>query len=144
MKKLRGSKSKLVEEEMSLMAEEAKTKSKQRSIWSVMIDPTLFMPLLLVCALQAGQQMSGINVVFYYSVSIYEAAGLSTESANWANLGAGIITIITASTSPFIMAKLNRRPVILVSCTLCGIFLTLLTVIVYFIVSNSIFIRFYR
>lgn len=34
-----------------------------RSMWSVIADPTLRLPLILVCALQGGQQLSGINAV---------------------------------------------------------------------------------
>lgn len=34
-----------------------------RSMWSVITDPTLRLPLILVCALQGGQQLSGINAV---------------------------------------------------------------------------------
>lgn len=34
-----------------------------RSMWSVIADPTLRLPLVLVCALQGGQQLSGINAV---------------------------------------------------------------------------------
>lgn len=34
-----------------------------RSLWSVVRDPTLTLPLVLVCALQGGQQLSGINAV---------------------------------------------------------------------------------
>lgn len=36
---------------------------KQRSLWSVLTDPSLRLPLILVCALQGGQQFSGINAV---------------------------------------------------------------------------------
>lgn len=33
------------------------------SIGRVLVDKTLLLPLLLVCSLQAGQQLSGINAV---------------------------------------------------------------------------------
>ena len=38
-------------------------KPKERTIWSVLTDRTLLLPLVLVCALQGGQQLSGINAV---------------------------------------------------------------------------------
>lgn len=48
---------------------------KQRSLWSVITDSTLTLPLILVCALQGGQQLSGINAVdeFFELISITHA-----------------------------------------------------------------------
>uniref|UniRef100_A0A182QGP1 Major facilitator superfamily (MFS) profile domain-containing protein n=1 Tax=Anopheles farauti TaxID=69004 RepID=A0A182QGP1_9DIPT len=62
-----------------------------RSFWSVLRDPTLTLPLVLVCALQGGQQLSGINAVFFYSVSIFESVGFSSTAAKFANLGVGAL-----------------------------------------------------
>jgi MFS transporter, SP family, solute carrier family 2 (facilitated glucose transporter), member 3 len=48
-------------EEMNVAANEGT--QEKRSLWSVIRDPTLLLPLVIVCALQAGQQLSGINAV---------------------------------------------------------------------------------
>lgn len=45
------------------MQTEAANQTEKRSLWSVLRDPTLFLPVVLVCALQGGQQLSGINAV---------------------------------------------------------------------------------
>lgn len=68
-------------------------------------------------------------------MSIFEKAGLSLENAKWANLGAGCINLFTAGFSPLLMTKCNRRPLILWSCIVSGVFLTILTFIVQYIVS---------
>lgn len=73
--------------------------------------------------------------VFFYSVSIFKFAGLSTTNAQWANLGAGCINLFIASFSPLLMAKCNRRPLAMWSCFVSGIFLTVLTFVVSYIVS---------
>lgn len=88
------------------------------------------MPVILVCVLQGGQQLSGINAVSYYSVSIFESAGLSTTNAKWATLGAGCVNFIASACSPFIMERFNRRPIILTSCFCTGIVLVLLAIVV--------------
>lgn len=36
---------------------------EKRGILSIIKDPTLLLPIILVCALQGGQQLSGINAV---------------------------------------------------------------------------------
>uniref|UniRef100_A0A182JY07 Major facilitator superfamily (MFS) profile domain-containing protein n=1 Tax=Anopheles christyi TaxID=43041 RepID=A0A182JY07_9DIPT len=108
-------------------------KPKERSILSVLRDPALLLPLILVCALQGGQQLSGINAVFFYSVSIFESVGLSSTDAKFANLGAGCLNLFVAFFSPILMAKFNRRFLALTSCAMCALFLFCLTFIVFFI-----------
>lgn len=50
--------------EINLMENEANFQTEKRSLWSVITDPSLLLPLILVCALQGGQQLSGINAVY--------------------------------------------------------------------------------
>lgn len=126
----------LINEELQSMENEAVFQSEKRSLLSVLRDPKLFLPVILVCALQGGQQLSGINAVFYYSVSIFERAGLNSTNAKWANLGAGCINLFIASFSPYLMAKVNRRPLAFWSVFISGVMLTILTVIVSLIVSK--------
>lgn len=132
LKRLRGNNEMdRVNHELEAMETEAITQSQTRSIWSVITDPSLLMPVILVSALQGGQQLSGVNAVFYYSVTIFTNAGLSATNAKWANLGAGCINLLTAFFSPLIMDRLNRRPVILLSCFVSGIFLVILSFVIY-------------
>lgn len=86
-----------------------------------------------------GQQLSGINAVFYYSVSIFQAIGFTKSNAEWANLGAGFLNLLVSFYSPVLMEKVNRRPLILTSCIGCGIFLTLLSLFYGFAQHSSIF-----
>lgn len=119
-----------VNDELDTMALEASSQTETRSLWSVITDKKLLMPIILVCALQGGQQLSGVNAVFYYSVVIFQNAGLSAANAKWANLGAGCVNLLTALFTPLIMKKFNRRPVIMGSCFFAGVFLVILTFVV--------------
>lgn len=125
--------------ELFAMEQEARTQADTRSIWSVLTDRTLLLPIVLVCALQGGQQLSGVNAVFYYSVSIFQKAGLSASNAKWANLGAGVCNLLTACSGPKVMEKCNRRPVIFYSCLVSGIFLVLLSVVFHYVDAVSWF-----
>lgn len=60
---LRNNQSKMVEAELKLLYQESLTQTDKRSILSVLRDPTLLLPVILVCSLCFGQQMSGINAV---------------------------------------------------------------------------------
>nr|XP_040221522.2 solute carrier family 2, facilitated glucose transporter member 3-like isoform X1 [Anopheles coluzzii] len=104
-----------------------------RSLWSVVRDPTLTLPLVLVCALQGGQQLSGINAVFFYSVSIFESVGFSSQAAKFANLGVGCLNLFASLFGPLLMARCNRRTLCLLSCSSCAIILFVLTLSIHFI-----------
>lgn len=47
------------------MQKEVEQLTEKRSIWSVLTDRTLILPVLLVCALQGGHQFSGVNAVSF-------------------------------------------------------------------------------
>lgn len=52
-------------EELELMepASDLRTVDENSGLLSVLRDPKLLLPLVLVCAMQGGQQLSGINAV---------------------------------------------------------------------------------
>nr|XP_033334637.1 solute carrier family 2, facilitated glucose transporter member 1-like isoform X1 [Megalopta genalis] len=98
---------------------EMKTTAEPWTMKRILKDPCLKLPLFLVCLLQFGQQMSGINVVFYYSNSIFLHAGLGETGAELATLGTGVANIAMALISVPVMSSLNRRGVLLTSTYLC-------------------------
>lgn len=57
---------KLIDEELNQLESEAKNQTKPRTMWSVIRDSKLTLPLIIVCFMQSGQQLSGINAVRIY------------------------------------------------------------------------------
>ncbi|XP_031849287.1 solute carrier family 2, facilitated glucose transporter member 3 isoform X2 [Nomia melanderi] len=98
---------------------EAKGTAEPWTLKRILKDPSLKLPLFLICLIQFGQQMSGINVVFYYSNSIFLNAGLGDTGAELATLGTGVVNIIMALVSVPVMSSLNRRGVLLTSIYSC-------------------------
>lgn len=129
----------LIHDELTTMELEAATQSDTRTIWSVITDPKLLLPVVLVAVLQGGQQLSGVNAVFFFSTNIFQSAGLSLSSSQWATLGVGCLNLFIAFFSPTLMQYCNRRPIILGSCFVSGIFLLLLTIVVTYIDAVSWF-----
>ncbi|XP_073811201.1 solute carrier family 2, facilitated glucose transporter member 1-like [Musca autumnalis] len=129
----------MINHEIEEMEQEANAKVQTRSFGSVLKDPALLLPLIIVCAFQGGQQLSGINAIFYYSVSIFEKAGLSTTDAEWANLGAGCLNLATSFLGPILMSRINRRPLMMFSSSLCACFLFALAFVLYYIEAASWF-----
>lgn len=109
------------------------------SIRQVFKEPTLRLPLILVCSLQLGQQLSGINAVFYYSNVIFMSAKLDPVTAQHATIGTGVINLGMAVISVKMMSLFGRRILLLIS-----LYLTLLSLVIMTIsiaISNNVSIK---
>lgn len=130
--RLRNTREELLDHELQeLRLEQQDNNLNQGDNWSivrVLCDKTLLLPLLLVCSLQAGQQFSGINAVFYYSVGIFQTAQLSLENSQLATIAAGCCNLLMAIISIPVMAKFNRRPLLNLSLITTIVFLIVLGV----------------
>ncbi|CAH2018082.1 unnamed protein product [Acanthoscelides obtectus] len=75
---IRGVQKELLIDEIESLKIEADENRKNAGVsiglGKVITDRSLLLPLTLVCSLQAGQQFSGINAVFYYSTDSFKAA----------------------------------------------------------------------
>lgn len=60
---------------------------------------------------------------------------MSSQAAEWANLGAGSLNLATSLLGPFLMAKIDRRPLMLMSSLVCSFFLLSFALMLNFIVS---------
>lgn len=127
----------LHEDEIISLQEELAMRST-RSTWSirhVLNEPTVRLPLFLVCLMQFGQQISGINAVFYYSNTIFLEAGLGITGAQYATLGTGVANIAMAVISVPVMSLFSRRKALFLSCYLCVGCLVTLCISIVLIVS---------
>ncbi|XP_070522345.1 solute carrier family 2, facilitated glucose transporter member 1 isoform X2 [Cardiocondyla obscurior] len=111
----------LLQSEITSLQEELAMRSTSETwdIKRVLKEPTVRLPLFLVCFMQFGQQLSGINAVFYYSNTIFLGAGLGITGAQYATLGTGVANIGMAVISVLIMSLFSRRKVLFLSCYLC-------------------------
>ncbi|KAL0894233.1 hypothetical protein ABMA27_014245 [Loxostege sticticalis] len=120
LSRLRGVSTSVLNEDLDLLREEARA-SEAASLsgeqhWSmirVLKDPRLRLPLLLTCTMQAGQQTSGINAVFYYSQTIFKQAGLNETNSQYATIACGFINVCTAVLMLYMLPKVGRRPLLL-------------------------------
>ncbi|KAM8714314.1 hypothetical protein ACLKA7_014444 [Drosophila subpalustris] len=130
---------KLIEQEIAEMEVESNDNSQSSGFCDVLRDPRLLMPLIIVCSFQGGQQLSGINAIFYYSVSIFTKAGFSEPNAQWANLGAGCLNLSISLLGPLLMATCRRRTLMMLSSSLCAVFLFCIAFVLFYIESVSWF-----
>lgn len=79
LREIRGShKSNIIRDEIRLMANEINERTEKRSIWSILKDPMFLLPIVLVCCLQGGQQLSGVNAVSTSLIVIIKENQLTT------------------------------------------------------------------
>ncbi|KAF6206823.1 hypothetical protein GE061_018059 [Apolygus lucorum] len=69
-------------------------------------------PLIIMCLLHASQQLSGVNVVVYYSTQIFRSAHLSETNAQLATIGVGLINMLTTFVSLFLVEISGRKPLL--------------------------------
>ncbi|XP_075969950.1 solute carrier family 2, facilitated glucose transporter member 1-like isoform X2 [Anticarsia gemmatalis] len=144
LSRLRGVSTSVLTEDIELLREEVRCSEQAAragdSNWTMMKvlrDNRLRLPLLLACSMQAGQQTSGINAVFYYSQTIFIQAGLSEKSAQYATIGSGFINVCTAVLMLKLLPKFGRRPLLLGSIAAAALLLAGLTVCMMFMNAVS-------
>ncbi|PZC84700.1 hypothetical protein B5X24_HaOG204248 [Helicoverpa armigera] len=122
LSRLRGRSPSLLSDDLELLREEVRcgeaatlNGEQEWSMIRVLTDKRLRLPLLLACTMQAGQQTSGINAVFYYSQTIFKQAGLTEKNSQYATIGCGFINVCTAVLMLKLLPRYGRRPLLLAS-----------------------------
>ncbi|EDW01831.1 solute carrier family 2, facilitated glucose transporter member 3 [Drosophila grimshawi] len=118
--RLRGSKFDL-QQEIGVMEQEAAGKCRSRSLGEVLKDKRMLLPLVLLCAYQGGQQLTGCSSIFYYSADLFRSSGLSPIAIEWLVLAVGNVNLLMSLLNPLLMANFNRRTLMLLSSFLCAL-----------------------
>ncbi|XP_062822197.1 solute carrier family 2, facilitated glucose transporter member 11 isoform X1 [Anolis carolinensis] len=84
--------------------------------------------VLFIVLLTCGQQLSGINAIYFYVGSVFEQAGIPKEKIPYATLGTGACECLTALTCGFLVESMGRRALILGGYTLMTVWCGLMTV----------------
>lgn len=67
-------------------------------------------------------------------MSIFRKAGISDQAAELANLGAGSLNLAISLLGPILMARVNRRSLMLFSTSFCCLFLLSFALMLFYIV----------
>lgn len=138
--RLRNMDSSLLENEIRHLNQEA-VSARRTDDWTisrVLADPTLRLPLILVVCMQASQQLSGVNAVFYYSNVIFDKAGLNKSQSEYATIATGVINASMAIIAVPIVSNFGRRVLFLFSCYSALSCMLILCIAIVFIVSTTI------
>uniref|UniRef100_A0A8C5MFY5 Solute carrier family 2, facilitated glucose transporter member 5 n=1 Tax=Leptobrachium leishanense TaxID=445787 RepID=A0A8C5MFY5_9ANUR len=84
--------------------------------------------LITIVVLNMGQQLSGINAVYYYADSIYATAGVSEDAIQYVTVGTGSVNVLMTVAAIFIVDSWGRRALLLVGFGTCCVSCVVLTI----------------
>ncbi|XP_006819906.1 solute carrier family 2, facilitated glucose transporter member 1-like [Saccoglossus kowalevskii] len=90
------------------------SKEPKVGVKGLFTNPNYRMPLLISVVSHAGQQLSGVNAIFFYATEIYEMIWPNNPSAvEYATVGTGAINVFMTIVSVFIIEKTGRRKLLI-------------------------------
>jgi sugar porter (SP) family MFS transporter len=108
--KVRGTKD--VQQEIGKIGETVKTQTKGLAQFKSSI---LKYPLIVGLGLAIFQQITGVNTIIYYAPTIFQFAGLSSDTAAIAaTTGVGAANLIVTAIALILVDRVGRRPLLLV------------------------------
>ena len=78
-------------------------------------------------ALAALQQLVGINVIFYYGATLWEAVGFTAQDSLQINVISGVINILGTLVAIALVDRVGRKPLLLIGSA--GMTVTLATLV---------------
>ncbi|CAF1454253.1 unnamed protein product [Adineta ricciae] len=101
----------LIDAELDEIEREEATVARQNiSIYEMFVLYRYRWPLLTSTALNAVQQLSGINTVFFYSNETLSNIGFVDDKVYWGVLSTGIVNLIMTATAVKFVEIFGRRP----------------------------------
>jgi SP family facilitated glucose transporter-like MFS transporter 8 len=94
--------------------EESQDADNEKVSWRDFTKQELYLPLRVSVGLMIFQQLSGINVIMFYTVSIFQSAGYK-ESGNLATVVVGIVQFVITIVACMLMDRAGRRVLLFIS-----------------------------
>lgn len=90
------------------------------SVWKLFVTRSMRWQLTSIIILMAGQQLSGVNAIYYYANPIYGSTGIQPDHIQYVTVGTGAINVVATLVSVFVVELLGRRFLLLLGFLLCG------------------------
>ncbi|NXL70726.1 GTR5 protein, partial [Leptocoma aspasia] len=118
-----------VDDEIQEMYQEDRSEKEegQFSVLSLFTYRGLRWQLISIIVMMGGQQLSGVNGVFYYADRIFESAGVPSNSIQYVTVSIGAINVIMTGLAVLIVESLGRRILLLAGFVLCSASCAILT-----------------
>ncbi|XP_055078775.1 solute carrier family 2, facilitated glucose transporter member 1a isoform X2 [Periophthalmus magnuspinnatus] len=119
-----------VDEELSEMrVEDQSERAEGRlSVLALLSKRSLRWQLISIVVMNMGQQLSGVNAIYYYADSIYATAGVKPNDIQYVTVGTGAVNVFMTIAAVFIVEATGRRLLMLSGFGICCVACVLLTV----------------
>ncbi|XP_069804820.1 solute carrier family 2, facilitated glucose transporter member 5-like isoform X2 [Dendropsophus ebraccatus] len=84
--------------------------------------------LISIIVINMGQQLSGINAIYYYADTIYAQAGVPADTVQYVTVGTGSVNVLMTLAATFIVDSWGRRLLLLLGFGICCISSIVLTI----------------
>ncbi|XP_075046862.1 solute carrier family 2, facilitated glucose transporter member 5 [Mixophyes fleayi] len=84
--------------------------------------------LIAIIVMNMGQQLSGINAVYYYADTIYRTAGVPDETVQYVTVATGAVNVVMTVVAIFIVDSWGRRLLLLLGFGTCCAACVVLTI----------------
>merc|ERR1719361_3242045 len=100
-----------VHDEMDEMKQEQESMKlvPKVTLKEMLVNSSLRKPLIIAMMMMLAQQLSGINCAIFYSISIFEKAGLDSSQSQSATLGMGAMNVAMTFVSLALIEKAGRK-----------------------------------
>ncbi|KAF4078117.1 hypothetical protein AMELA_G00195650 [Ameiurus melas] len=128
LQRLRGWKD--VEEEITEMRleEQSERAEGQLSVFKLFTFRSLRWQLLSIIFMNMGQQLSGVNAIYYYADSIFSSAGVNENDVQYVTVGTGAVNVVMTFVAVFIVEAAGRKLLLLIGFGICCVSCVVLTV----------------
>lgn len=89
------------------------------SVWKLFVLRSLRWQLISVVVMMAGQQLSGVNAIYYYADQIYLSAGVKANDVQYVTAGTGAVNVFMTICTVFVVELLGRRLLLLLGFSTC-------------------------
>uniref|UniRef100_A0A8C5LTH8 Major facilitator superfamily (MFS) profile domain-containing protein n=1 Tax=Leptobrachium leishanense TaxID=445787 RepID=A0A8C5LTH8_9ANUR len=116
--------------EMEDIQKEAKALDgeKPKKTLELFRDRTIRWQLIIAIITNAGQQLCGINAIYFYAQYVFTKAGIPAQNIPYVTLGTGICECATAMTCGLLIDKAGRRVLIIGGYAVMAFWCIILTV----------------
>ncbi|CAM5105653.1 unnamed protein product [Natator depressus] len=97
------------------------------SVFNLCTFQALRWQLISIIVMMMGQQLSGVNAIFYYTDKIFESAGVNKNDVQYVTVGIGAVNVFMTCVAVFIIESLGRRLLLLAGFGICCISCAILT-----------------
>ncbi|XP_077401662.1 solute carrier family 2, facilitated glucose transporter member 5 [Vanacampus margaritifer] len=89
------------------------------SVLSLLSQRSLRWQLVSIVIMNMGQQLSGVNAIYYYADSIYATAGVMENDIQYVTVGTGAVNVFMTIAAVFIVEASGRRLLLLCGFGIC-------------------------